>query len=127
MSAAEPRLLFPLSGVPLSVRENNEVQFMCSTVGLPSPVIIWTKNGQPIDHRASSRVSVTTRELDQDPTGLLGIESTLTISQALLNTDNGVYQCKASNGFGSPATLPTGYSLGVTQSERDHFYPRQCV
>lgn len=117
MSAAEPRLLSPHSGGPLSVREKNEVQFTCSAAGLPTPVIIWTKNGQPINHRATNRVTVTTRQLPPDPTGLLGSMSTLTISQALVDIDNGAYQCKASNGFGSPATLQTSYTLTVTQGE----------
>ena len=124
MSAAEPRISSPLPGGPVSVVENDEIQFTCNAVGLPPPVIIWTKNGQPIDHRGTDRVSIGTRQLPQDPTGLLGTMSTLTISQTLLDIDNGEYQCKANNGVGLPATLHNGYLVTVTQGG---CLPRECV
>ena len=116
--AAEPELL-DTTGQLVTVMEDESASFTCRATGLPRPVIFWLKNGQPLDDRHTSRITITSSLLpgDLSSTGLPGRSSVLTISDALFPSDTGNYNCKAVNGAGLPATLSSPFRLVVMRGE----------
>lgn len=71
---------------------NRTVQFLCSASGIPTPQIIWYKEGERLN--ASNRIVFHVNELNFQPVlSLLNIHNTMA-------SDSGLYSCVAQNQAG---------------------------
>ena len=66
--------------------EGSELTLFCNATGNPAPIILWTKDGSPINNNSRIRFSIHNR--------------LLTISN-VNRTDSGHYRCVANNSLGN--------------------------
>ena len=99
------------NGQYISKQKGESVSFNCTAEGDPRPVIMWTKNGQPLLN--PSRLTIMSSEQsngfhsDYFPT-----TSVLTITD-LRERDNGSYSCQIKNTVNIATVLTTPYVLHV--------------
>ena len=82
---AKPYFTYPLSHMHLDV--NSRLIWHCEAAGMPDPVYSWYKDGNRFTGDAAS--------------GIIVNRNTLTIEKVEVERDSGMYQCAASNTYGT--------------------------
>ena len=88
----------------LSVMEGESLRLSCTSLGAPTPAIVWEMNSQPASFNATQVITVPRAQLVGAPGGGLvpnvtlgNITSELMIINAQYPADNGNYTCYGSN------------------------------
>lgn len=83
---------FLIAPYELSVLVSDNITLQCQTIGIPTPLILWLKDGQLLAQSDATIIYNTTSDTTAN--------STLIITN-VTNTDDGVYICEASNKVGT--------------------------
>ena len=88
----------------LSVLEGRSLRLSCTSVGAPTPAIVWEMNGQPAPFTPIEVITVPQAQLIGAPGGGLmpdvtlgNITSEILIMNAQYPAENGTYTCIGSN------------------------------
>ena len=88
----------------LSVMEGGSLRLSCTSIGAPTPAIVWEINGQPAQFNTTEVITIPQAELVGAPGGGLAANVTLgniTSETLIVNTqypaENGTYTCIGSN------------------------------
>ena len=91
-------------GLMLSVMEGGSLRISCTSIGAPTPAIVWEMDGQPAPFNATEVITIPQAELVGAPGGGLmpnltlgNITSDILIINAQYPTENGTYTCIGSN------------------------------
>ncbi|XP_060775259.1 contactin-4-like [Neoarius graeffei] len=95
-------IVFPMD----SLEKSQEVVFSCEAQGQPPPFYRWKLNGTSIDPTIGSRYT------------LFG--GNLRISQLNKDQDSGIYQCFASNSFGTIVSRKASLTFAYLENFRTH-------
>ena len=94
----------------LSRKEFEDARLVCAVSGHPLPTVTWMRNSTLLNTDMKYMIVNTTGPMDSQIPGLMGVTSTLTISDLNLDdTDN--YICHAKN---ENSSKEVQYSLTVT-------------
>ena len=101
-------------GIDFTRQSRESVSFTCTADGIPTPTILWLRNGTLLQASLNPRLSVSGETLSSGlrPNIAESRRSTLTISD-LSERDSGSYSCRASNQVGMTAELREPYRLTV--------------
>ena len=90
--------------VMLSVLEGGSLRLSCTSIGAPTPTIVWEMNGQPAQFSTTEVLTVPQAQLVGAPGGAIvpnvtlgNVTSETLIMTAQYPTDNGSYTCFGSN------------------------------
>ena len=88
----------------LSVLEGGSLRLSCTSIGAPTPTIVWEMNGQPVQFNTTETITQPQPQFVGAPGGGLAPDVTLgTITSEILiinaqnHSENGVYTCIGSN------------------------------
>ncbi len=88
----------------LSVLEGGSLRLSCTSIGAPTPTIVWEMNGQPAQFNTTEVITLPQVRFVGAPGGGLSPDVTLgnvtsetLIVNAQYPTDNGTYTCIGSN------------------------------
>ena len=85
----------------LSVVEGGSLRLSCTSIGAPTPAIVWEMNGRPAQFNTTEVTTMPQAQLVGDPGGGLVPNVTLgnvTSDILIINaTENGTYTCTGSN------------------------------
>ena len=107
------------NGGTTSTRDSRQmISFNCTADGVPTPTILWLRNGTPLLISQNPRFSVSSNTMRPGlrPDITESRRSVLTISE-LSERDSGRYSCKATNEIGMTAELRAPYQLTVNPGE----------
>ena len=104
------------TGATLLKKGGQNVSFNCTADGIPTPTIVWRRDGQliiPNNKRSVSSQSSTGFRSNRIPE-IIQVTSTLLITD-LTGSGNGSYSCRADNEANIGAVLTTPYQLTVIE------------
>ena len=91
-------------GLMLSVLEGGSLRLSCTSIGAPTPAIVWEMNGRPAPFTSTEVITVPQAQLVGAPGGGLmpdvtlgNITSEILIMNAQYPAENGTYTCTGSN------------------------------
>lgn len=102
-------------GTAFTQDSGSQAQFSCSADGIPTPNILWLKDGQLLQTGLSERFNLQ-ESVGQTGQEREGITESRTTTLTIVNVtprDNGRYKCQAVNQYGNSATLSQSYNLTV--------------
>ena len=106
--------LLYINGVAVNKKSGQSISLNCTADGIPTPTIVWRKDGQLIVPNNKRSISVQLSAGFRSNISLDIITSNLTIND-LTGSDNGSYSCRADNKANIGAALNTPYQLTVIE------------
>ncbi|XP_019862297.1 PREDICTED: uncharacterized protein LOC109590854 [Amphimedon queenslandica] len=112
----------PVVGVAVVKKSGQSISFNCTANGIPTPTIVWMKDGQLIvpNKKRSISVQLSAGFHSNNSSNISQVTSNLTISD-LTGSDNGSYFCRADNNANIGTVLNTSYQLAVIESPLTNF------
>ena len=88
-------------GLMLSVLEGGSLRLSCTSIGAPTPTIVWEVNGQPVQFNTTEAITLPQSQFVGAPGApdvtLGSITSEILIVNAQNLSENGTYACIGSN------------------------------
>ena len=115
--------LLYINGVAVVKKSGQNISFNCTADGIPTPTIVWRKDGQLIvpNEKRSISVQLSAGFRSNISLDIIQITSILNISD-LTGSDNGSYSCRADNKANIGTVLNIPYQLAVTECKKNHRY-----